>query len=67
MLRVWIVEIPPFFTGTWVVSSSSAITLLYPATLRSGAQSVTADRDTGRSDGTDKRKEVRQQGITEYQ
>ena len=38
----------------------SAIMLLYLATLRSGAQSVTVDRDTQRSDSTDKCKGVRQ-------
>ena len=38
--------------------ASSAMTLSYLATLCSGAQSVTADMDAQRSDGTDKRKGV---------
>ena len=46
--------------------SSSAIILLYPAILRSGAQSVTADRNTYYSDDSDKYKGVRQQGIIKY-
>ena len=43
-----------------------AIMLLYLAILYSGAQSVTAERNTRRSDGSDKYKGVRQQYITEY-
>ena len=39
---------------------SSVIIILYLTTLRSGAQSITADRNTRRSNGTDKRKGVRQ-------
>ena len=41
------------------VLSLLAITTSYPTTLRSGAQSVTADRNTRRSNDTDKRKGVR--------
>ena len=36
----------------------SVIMLSYLTTLRSGAQNIAADRDTRRSDGTDKRKGV---------
>ena len=58
MLRIWIVGNPPFPPGTWVVSSSSAIALSNLIVQGTGAQSVTADRDTRRSDGTDKYKGV---------
>ena len=40
--------------------------LSYQVVLGTGAQSVTADRDTRRSDDLDEYKAVRQQGITEY-
>ena len=40
--------------------SPSAIVLLYPVVLRRGAQSVIADRDARRSDGSDKYKGVGQ-------
>ena len=43
-----------------------AITLLYLAILGTGAQSVTANRDTWRSDGSDEYKGVQQQGIIKY-
>ena len=49
-----------------VVIPSSAIVLLCPAIFWDGAQSVTADRDARRSDGSDKYKGVREQYITEY-
>ena len=45
---------------TGVGFSSLAMLLLYPAILCSGAQSVTADRDVRRSDGSDKYEGVRQ-------
>ena len=43
----------------------SVIVLLYLVALGTGAQSVTTDRDARRSDGSNKYKGVRQQGITE--
>ena len=45
----------------------SAIALSYQVVLGTGAQSVTADRDTRRSDCSDENEAVRQQGITERQ
>ena len=57
MLRVWIVKANIFiFLSTMFLL---IIVLLYLATLCSGTQSIMADRDTRRSDGTDKRKGVR--------
>ena len=44
----------------------SDMLLSNPAVLSSGAQSVTANRDTRRSDSSDKYKEVRQQRIIKY-
>ena len=57
---------PPSPVIAGVEFSSSAIILLYPAVLRSGAQSVTADRNTRRNNGSNQYKGVRQQYITEY-
>ena len=42
------------------------ILLLNPVILGTGAQSVTADRNTRRSDGLNKYEEVRQQYIIKY-
>ena len=44
----------------------SNMLLSYPAVLGTGAQSVTADRDTWRSDDSNKYKEVQQQYIIKY-
>ena len=47
-------------------SSSSAIILLYLAVLGTGAQNITVNRDTRRSNYLDKYKGVRQQNIIKY-
>ena len=57
MLRVRIVGTPSFIIVI-MKFSSSAIILSYLAVLRSGAQSVTADRDTRRSNNSGKYKGV---------
>ena len=52
----------PIITGVGFFS----LVMLYLVILRSGAQSVIADRDTRRSDGSDKYKGVGQQYIIKY-
>ena len=59
-LRVWIVGTPPSVVVGTGSSASSAMSLSYRAVRGTGAQSVTADRDTRRSDGLDEYKAVRQ-------
>ena len=49
----------PIFIATVGFSLLLVIMLLYPVALGTGAQSVTADRDTRRSDGSNERKGVR--------
>ena len=67
MLRVWTIGNKLLFFLSVFWSSLSDMLLSNLIVLGSGAQSVTADRDTRRSDSSNKHKEVRQQGITEYQ
>ena len=57
---------PLLFIVAGIGFFSSVILLLYLVILCSGAQSVTADRDTRRSDGSNKYKGVRQQYIIKY-
>ena len=48
------------------ISSPLAITLLYLIIFGTGAQSITADRNTRRSNYSNEYKEVRQQDIIKY-
>ena len=52
--------------GGTLASPPLVIILLYPIILGTGAQSVTADRNTRHSDCLDEYKEVGQQDIIEY-
>ena len=57
---------PLSFDTVAVCVSSLTIILLYPAVLRSGAQSIIIIRDIRCSNGSNKYKEVGQQYIIKY-
>ena len=59
MLKIWVVETSFFFKIGLGTSPSLVIMLLYLVTLGSGAQNITADRDTWRSDSMNNDKGVR--------
>ena len=57
---------PPTTKISLEISSSSAIILLYLVILGTGAQSVTANRNTRYSNSLDEYKGVQQQDIIKY-
>ena len=58
MLSIWMVGVPPSIILNVRLSPSSAIMLLYPTILRSGAQSVISGAGARRDNNSDKYKGV---------